>query len=72
MASRILTFDSIVRRYSSGTQHAGRGGAGNTFKEEAKAALEETESKEREQAIVDDELLPPKPKKAWMPFTKKE
>ena len=44
---------SVPRRYSSGAQHAGRGGAGNVFKDTEDGA-ELVRKASREQAIVDD------------------
>ncbi|TQV96011.1 hypothetical protein V2A60_001167 [Cordyceps javanica] len=60
----------VPRRYSSGAQHAGRGGAGNVFKDDAE---ELTRTPSREQAIADDSERPGTPsklRKGW-PFSKK-
>lgn len=61
---------AVPRRFSSGAQHAGRGGAGNVFKDD-NAELKKTES--REQAVVDDSSDAPaaKAKKSWI-FGKKQ
>lgn len=61
---------SVPRRYSSGAQHAGRGGAGNVFKDDAE---ELTRTTSREQAVADDAERPGTPsklRKGW-PFGKK-
>lgn len=52
---------SVPRRYSSGAQHAGRGGAGNVFKDDTEE-LARTAS--REQAVVDDTERPETPSKS--------
>ncbi|KAK8143355.1 hypothetical protein G3M48_007369 [Beauveria asiatica] len=60
----------IPRRYSSGAQHAGRGGAGNVFKDDAEELSQITS---RKQAISDDIERPDTPsklRKGW-PFSKK-
>lgn len=44
---------SVPRRFSSGAQHAGRGGAGNVFREDEDTP-ELVRKASREQAIVDD------------------
>ena len=61
---------SIPRRYSSGAQHAGRGGAGNVFKDDTE---ELTRTTSREQAVTDGTERPETPsklRKGW-PFGKK-
>lgn len=65
-----ICLHSVPRRFSSGAQHAGRGGAGNVFKDD-NAELKKTES--REQAVVDDssDAPAPKAKKSWI-FGKKQ
>ncbi|KAM3499969.1 hypothetical protein MY11210_009569 [Beauveria gryllotalpidicola] len=60
----------IPRRYSSGAQHAGRGGAGNVFKDDAEELPHITS---REQAVADDIERPETPsklRKGWS-FSKK-
>ncbi len=65
-----MFYCSVPRRYSSGAQHAGRGGAGNVFKDDTD---ELTRTTSREQAIADDTERPETPsklRKGW-PFSKK-
>ncbi|KAJ6786870.1 hypothetical protein PWT90_00011 [Aphanocladium album] len=60
----------VPRRYSSGAQHAGRGGAGNVFKDDTE---ELTRTASREQAVADDTERPETPsksRKGWL-FGKK-
>lgn len=45
--------EAIPRRYSSGAQHTGRGGAGNVFRENEELT-ELTHKSSKEQAVFDD------------------
>ncbi|KAG5915978.1 hypothetical protein E4U53_004384 [Claviceps sorghi] len=67
--------EAVPRRYSSGAQHAGRGGAGNVFRRSGELS-ELARQASKEQAVVDDSAGPDadltaSKRKHWL-FGKKE
>ncbi|POR35397.1 Uncharacterized protein TPAR_04400 [Tolypocladium paradoxum] len=60
---------AVPRRFSSGAQHAGRGGAGNVFRDAEEGASDLAQKTSREQAVADDGSAAAKGK-SWL-FGKK-